>query len=211
MLLVLLASVVLNCPAIELKETKASSEDNALDMKLELVALPDNDLQKAQFKLTVTNASRAPLVLDKELITSFGPGFKTDLSEEIFHDDKKDVSLQEAEKLDKPKPDAAAERFLPLKPGEALSRMYDMAKPMKVVEEGHGTDKNHAHHGFYYEAMMRYHVPPAAKKLLVTVYYERGVWMMATAQFEQWHGKSAEALGVWNGRACSNSLLIEKK
>jgi hypothetical protein len=59
--------------------------------------------------------------------------------------------------------------------------------------------------------MQAYHVPAKTKKLLVDAWYERGVWMMPTAQFQEWYGVSADKLGLWSGRARSNTLVIEKK
>ena len=60
----------------------------------------------------------------------------------------------------------------------------------------------------------RYHrsssggVPPQSRQLYVCVWYERAVWMMAQPQFARWHGKPADEIGIWDGRARSNVLLI---
>ena len=79
------------------------------------------------------------------------------------------------------------------------------------VVEGHASNMDSVHHGFYYEAMQTYQVPAEAKRLEVDAWYERGGWMMAATQFEEWYGQSAVKLGLWDGRARSNRLIIEKK
>jgi len=41
--------------------------------------------------------------------------------------------------------------------------------------------------------------------------YYRPVYWMAEIQFKGWHGRSAEEIGLWRGKAVSNRLLIERK
>lgn len=184
------------------------SEDGVLKMTLELVALPDNNLQKAQVKLTVTNTGTDGIVLDKTLAAGFSLRFKTDLSAEYTRSEANDVTSKELEKLGKPTAEEVRARFVRLAPGQSLSCMIDLAQPYRDVVEGHASDMDSVHHGFYYEAMHTRQVPSGAKRLEVDAWYERGVWMMATAQFEEWFGQSAENLGLWSGRARSNRLVI---
>ena len=208
----ILCICVAMCAVAADKETSQSwSEGGVLKMALELIALPDNDLQKAQIRLTVTNTGTNDIVLDKTLAAGVSLRFRTDMSEEFTRSDEKDVSTKETKKLDKPKPEAVGSRFVAIKPGQSLSRTYDLSGPERNVVEGHASDMESVHYGFYYEAMQTYQVPAAVKKLKVDAWYERGVWMMATAQFEEWHGQSAEKIGVWTGRARSNTLVIEER
>jgi hypothetical protein len=209
--LTLATGIALSVIAADKDQSDSWSEDGVLKMSLELIALPDNDLQKAQMKLTVTNTGTNGIVLDKTLAAGFSLRFKTDLSAEHTRSDEKDVTPKEAKKLEKPTAEEVRARFVRLAPGQSLSCTFDLAKPNRDVVEGHASDMDHVHHGFYYEAMQTYQVPAGAKRLEVDAWYERGVWMMATAQFEEWYGQSAEKLGLWDGRARSNRLVVEKK
>lgn len=192
----------------ELHESQAWSEDDALRLKLELITLRDNDLQNAQLLLKVSNVGTNALVLDKFMRAGFSLRFETDLSEQPVYSDERDVSQREVSKLERPKQEGT--RFVRLEPGGSLSRTINLSKPQPTVCEGHGTDSGSVHHGFYYESVVQYVVPPEAKELLVTAWYERGVWKMATAEFAKWHGQSAEESGIWRGRARSNTLLIRE-
>ena len=71
------------------------------------------------------------------------------------------------------------------------------------------SDQDSVHYGFYYEALTQFVVPEKAKRLMVDAWYERGVWMMSVPQFEEWHGKSPDNIGLWNGRARSDTIKIE--
>jgi hypothetical protein len=209
--MMLLLGVAFSAAAADKNKSDSWSEDGVLQMTLELIAVPDNDLQEAQMKLTVTNTGTNDIVLDKTLAAGFSLRFKTDISEEFTRSDEKDVTTKETKKLDQPAPEAGGSRFVAIKPGQSLSRTYDLAGPVRGVVEGHASDMNHIHYGFYYEAMQTYQVPPKAKRLEVDAWYERGVWMMATVQFKEWYGKTAEKIGLWSGRARSNTLVIERK
>jgi hypothetical protein len=66
------------------------------------------------------------------------------------------------------------------------------------------------HHGFYYEEVVRYQVPVKARQLRVCAWLDR-VSMFSGRQFEAWHGVNAEKLGLWQGRARSNTLIVDKK
>lgn len=208
---IILLSAALSAIGADKDKSDSWSEGGALKMTLELIALPANDLQKVQIRLTVTNTGTNDIVLDRTLAAGFSLRFKTDLSEEFTRSDEKDVSTKENKKLDKPTPEAVFSRFVAVKPGHALSRSYDLSGPIQSVVEGHASDMESVHYGFYYEAMQTYQVPLKAKKLEVDAWYERGVWMMATVQFEEWYGQSAEKMGLWSGRARSNTLVIERK
>jgi len=208
---VILAWLAFPFIAAAAETSEAWSEDNVLIMNLELISIPSNDLQRAQIKLTVTNAGTNDIVLDKHLAAGFSLRFKTDMSAEFVRTDGKDVSSKEVEKLEKPKPETAAARFISLKPKESLSKLYDLSLPVRIVQEGHVSDMDSVHYGFYYESMVRYLVPPGTGKLLVDAWYERGVWMMATPQFKEWYGQTPEKIGIWRGRARSNTLIIHRK
>lgn len=209
--LTLASGMALSAIAADKNESDSWSEDGVLKMTLELVALPDNNLQKTQMKLTVTNMGTNGIVLDKTLAAGFSLRFKTDLSAEYKRSDGKVVTANEVKKLEKPTVEDVRARFIRLAPGQTLSCMFDLAKPNRVVVEGHVSDMDGIHHGFYNEAMYTYQVPAEAKWLEVDAWYERGVWMMATVQFEEWFGQSAGKLGLWDGRARSNRLVVEKK
>ena len=202
-------ALLVGCSGSRLKPSPGWSAEGALDLKLELLAVPDHDLQRAQFKLTVSNVGPHDVVLDQDLTVGFSLSFKTDLSEEDVRSDKRDVSAEVVERLAKPAPEAARDRFVVVQPGAALVRIFDLAQPARVEHQGHASDLEMRHHGFYYEAITRFHVPPAARTLQVEVWHE-DVWMMATPQFAEWHGASAETLGLWPERARSNSIVIRK-
>lgn len=211
MALMLLLCVALSAAAADKGKSDSWSEGGILKMTLELIALPDNDLQKAQMKFTVTNTGTNDIVLDKTLAAGFSLRFRTDLSEEFTYSADKNVMTKETKKLDRPTPETVSSRFVAMKPGQSLLRTYDLAGPVRAVVEGHASDMNSIHYGFYYEAMQTYQMPVKAKKLEVDAWYERGVWMMATAQFKEWYGQTAEEVGLWPGRARSNTLVIEKR
>jgi len=207
----MLLGAALGAVAAQAEPSDSWSEDGVLTMALELVALPDNDLQRAQMRLTVTNTGTSAIVLDRTLAAGFSLRFKTDLSAEFTRSDSKDVTAREVKRLEKPTAAEVGARFVRLAPGQSLSRTYDLAKPNRSVVEGQASDMESVHDGFYYEAMQAYRVPPEAKRMEVDAWYERGVWMMATAQFEEWFGQSAEEIGLWSGRARSNTVVIERK
>ncbi len=205
-----LAAGGLNCQA-DTELLAASSEEDALKMELTVLKQPGKDLSGMQLQLKVTNTSTNNLVLDKELAAGFSLRFRTDLSDENVKSEERDVCWKEVSRFSKPSSAAASKRFVVLRPGKSLSRKYDLSKPVHSVIEGHSSDKNMVHRGFYYEATVRYAVPAGAKKVLIDAWYDRGVWMMATPQFQEWHGRSAQDLGVWDGRANSNTVSVERK
>jgi len=211
-IVIALALILAGCTSIQSdRKSLAWSEDNALLLDLQIVAVPQGDLQRAQLRLTATNTGTKPIVLDRELRAGFRLRFKTDLSEEFISSDDRDVSTNEVRKLDKPEPGAAKVRFVSLKPGDSLSRTYDLSKPMEMVVEGHMSDMDSVHYGFYYEEFSQFVVPSKAKELMVDAWYERGVWMMAVPQFEEWHGVSPEKIGLWQGRARSDTVTVKGK
>lgn len=192
------------------QESLAWSEDDTLRLDLSVVAVPEGKLQRTQLRLTATNTSTNSIVLDKEMLAGFCLRFRTDLTEEPLHSDARDVSTREVARLDKPLPTAAAHRFVALKPGDKIARTYDLSQPMKTVCEGHMSDQNSVHYGFYYEALTQFVVPERAEALMVDAWYERGVWMMSVPQFEEWHGKSPEEIGLWGGRARSETITVKR-
>ncbi|MCX7049915.1 MAG: hypothetical protein NTX50_31090 [Candidatus Sumerlaeota bacterium] len=193
-------------------ETLGWSEDNALSLTLELIAVPDNDLHRAQIKLTVANITTYPIVLDKELVVGFSLRLMPELSDMATTEDLQNVAPKKTDEvIVKPATEAGRQRFAPLAPGQSWSRIYDLQKPMKTVFEGHMSNKNMIHYGFFSEQMSRYEIPPKARKLFAEVHYERGVWMMAKPQFKDWFGVSVEEIKLWQGRAVSNTLVIEQK
>jgi hypothetical protein len=185
------------------------SQEHALRMELIVLNGSNKDLNRVQLELKVTNISTNVLILDREVAAGFNLRFRTDLSERFVYSAERDVSSEETRRLPKPGTNAANTRFVALRPGESLSRSYDLSKPIRSVCQGHWSDREMVHHGFYYEADVLYRVPKRAKKLLIDVWYERGVWWTAADQFEQWHGRSAESIGLWGGRAGSNSVVVE--
>jgi len=205
----LLAMLCSACAGVEYStDNDPWSEDGVLELRLEPVRFPQHDLQRLQLRLTATNTGTEAIVLDREMCAGFSLRFETDLSEEPFHSDERDVSTEAAEALERPPADAARARFVALEPGESLSRTIDLARPVRAVVEGHLSDAEMVHYGFYGEAMMRVTVPEAASSLTATAWYERGVWMMAWPQFEEWHGASPDEVGLWQGRARSNSATV---
>ena len=186
------------------------SEDDTLAMRLAVIEIPSNDLQRARIKLTVTNTSTNTIVLDRDLDAGFGFRFKTDLSEKYIHSDDKDVSLVEGERIKKPDRAGAKRRFVRLKPKGSLSRVFDLSRPTKGIIEGHATDMDMVHHGFFYEAMVRYAVPSNVTSISIDAWYERGVHWASIHEFTKWFGTDPEKLGIWDGRARSNTVTIEK-
>ena len=74
-----------------------------------------------------------------------------------------------------------------------------------------GPTRKEAHIGFYYETEENLRVPPTAKKLIVRIVYDGRVWGTAHRQFEEWFGRSEEKCGMWQGRAESNPVTVEKQ
>lgn len=157
--LMVLLCVAFSAFAADKDASDSWSEGGVLKMALELVALPQNDYQKAQLKLTVTNTSTNDIVLDRTLAAGFSFRFQTDLSEEFTRSDEKDVSTKENKKLDKPTPEEVGSRFVAVKPGQTLSKTYDLSEPVRRVVEGHASDINSVHHGFYYTSVQRTPTP----------------------------------------------------
>ena len=83
--------------------------------------------------------------------------------------------------------------------------------PIRHVAQGHATYKGRVHIGFYYEAEDNLRVPTAAKKLIIRIVYDGKVWMMSHRQFEEWFGVSEEESGMWQGRAESNTVMVERQ
>lgn len=187
------------------------SEGNVLAMHLDVIAVPSNDIQRARIKLTVTNTSTNTIVLDRNLDAGFGFRFKTDLSEKHTHSDDKDVSLTEGKQTKKPEVAEAKLRFVRLTPKSSISRVFDLSRPTKGIIEGHATDMDMVHHGFFYEAMVSYVVPTNATSISVDAWYERGVHWASVHEFTEWFGVDPSDLGLWEGRARSNTLTIEKQ
>ena len=192
------------------EDGKQWSEDDTLWLDLEALQPLPVDLQDIKLKLTVTNLASKSIVLDKECSAGFSLRFKTDLSQELIFSDENDVSTKELQKLSKPAPDVARNRFVELQPKKTFSRVFDLSQAVRTVREGHGTYANGAHVGFYYEAEVQYLVPPKVNKLFIDAWYERGV-MMAWPQFKDWFGVGIDELGVWSGRARSNTVVVERK
>jgi hypothetical protein len=205
------AAVVFPTIAKENNGADAWSEDNAMKMSLELVELPGNDLQRAVLKLTVTNTGEADLILDRELAVGFVLSFETDLTKEGWLRYENHVTTKETKRIDKPKPRDVKSRFVRLKPRHSLSRTYDLARPVREVISGWAVGPGVAPAGSYYEATRTYHVPAKATRLSIIMWYERGSWEMTEPQFKKWFAKSPQEIGLWEGRARSNTLVIQKE
>jgi hypothetical protein len=102
----------------------AWSEDETLRLDLTVVAVPEDKLQRTQLRLTATNTSTNSIVLDREMLAGFCLRFRTDLTEEPFHSDERDVATRVVKSLEKPLPTAAEQRFVTLKPGDRIARAY---------------------------------------------------------------------------------------
>jgi len=196
-------------------ESEGRREDDALRLALEVVERPKTNLSQTRLKLTVTNASTKSIVLDKELSAGFSLSFKTDLTDKQDPDDpifspEHDVEWKEIKRLPKPSQQDTMQRFMPLKPGRSLSRTYDLSQPVVHVRQGHATDKNRVHHGFYYEAEYRLQIPPRASKLFITAAYRGKIYWRAETAFKTWFGFSTRDLKMWSGSASSNTIAVEK-
>jgi hypothetical protein len=155
------------------------------------------------------NASAKEIVLDKILVAGFSLRLKAEILEKDGTLGEMEAIAGETKALEKPGPEAAGTRFVSVKPGDSLSRNYDLAGPIRYVVQGHETDRNHIHHGFYGEVTGKFSVPSGARKLIVEAWYERGFWRMAHDQFEEWFGRSGAKIGLWTGRARSNRLVLK--
>jgi hypothetical protein len=197
------------------QEGQAWSEDGALALRLEVVKPPVEELRQTRLKLTATNTGKKDLILDAELLVGFALRFRTDLSDGVISSKDRDVTEEEVKKWEKPEPEAARKRFVKLAPGQSLARVIDLSQPIRTVQQGHATyasedGKASYHRGFFYEADVRHQVPPRAKKLAIEVTYERGVWPFARPQFADWFGMEFGQSGVWDGRASSNRVTVER-
>lgn len=193
---------------------KAWSDPEALAVKLEVVKNPSPDWNTAQLKLTVTNTSKKEIVIDSELMVGFSLRFER-VPFDIIFDESKDVSLKEVKKLSKPSPEQVSRRFAKLLPGKSLSRVFDMSQPISNAHSGHmtyGTPGGGRYHvGYYYEAQDTYHFPKEGGKLEISIWYDGGVLFSAVSEFQKWYGVSEEKAGLWQGRARSNVIVIERK
>ncbi len=185
------------------------SEDNEVYLLVEPLPFDRSKLGSTRFRVTLTNTSKKDLIFDRELVTGINVRISSDdpLAKERGQDR---VVREEGKDLPVPPKDAWKARFVALKPGQSLTRDFDVSKPFRYVYQGHGTDMEGVHHGFYSEQTARLTVPADAPRIFVQVWYDRAVWMMARPQFIDWHGKNPEEIGVWNGRARSNLLRIGK-
>ena len=91
LIIIILASFFAGCVSIQVKkESHAWSEGNTLHLDVEMVSVPDNDLQRVCLRLTAINTGTNSLMLDKEMLAGFSLRFKTDLSEQYFRSDEQD-------------------------------------------------------------------------------------------------------------------------
>jgi hypothetical protein len=194
------------------QKAKGGGDDTALALKLEVVERPDGDLRQAKLRLTATNTSKQDIILDTELLVGFQLKFETDIgSKDAFVSEDRDVTPEEVKRWSKPTREAARKRFAKVAPGQSRARDYDLSQPVRAVKEGHATLKDKRHVGFYYEADIRYRLPPRAKKLFIQVSYQGEVWMFAESEFEEWFGVSVAKSGLWQGQTVSNTVTVEKK
>jgi hypothetical protein len=195
------------------------SEGGVLRLELTVLNATNKDLSRIQLELKVTNAGTNALVLDKELVAGFGFQFRSELPEGSFYDQsfysqEREVTYKELSKLPKPTANSIKDRFVSLAPGMSLSQTYDLSKPIRAEVDGHSTTTNSVNSAkgrdaVYYEALMRCRVPRPVKKIYIDVSYDR-VWTIAARQFAEWYGRSGEDIGLWPGRAHSNTVVLER-
>jgi hypothetical protein len=194
------------------------SEGGVLQLELSVLNATNKDLSRIQLQLKVTNTGTNALVLDNELVAGFGFQFRSELPEGSFYDQsfyaqEREVTFRELSKLPKPATNSIKDRFVSLAPGQSLSQTYDLSKPIRAEVEGHNTVNStngaKGSDAFYYEALMRCRVPRPVKKILIDVSYDQG-WKQAAQQFAEWYGRSAEDIGLWPGRAHSNTIVMER-
>jgi hypothetical protein len=195
------------------------SEGGVLQLELSVLNTTNKDLGRIQLQLKVTNTGTNALILDKELVAGFAFEFRSELREGSFYDQnfyaqEREVTFKELSKLPKPATNSIKDRFVSLAPGKSLSQTYDLSKPMRAEVDGHATtnstDGVKRHDGSYYEALMRCRVPRPVKKILIDVSYDQN-WQQAAQQFAQWYGRRAEDIGLWAGRAHSNTIVMERE
>ena len=195
------------------------SEGGVLRLELTVLNPTNKDLSRIQLELKVTNTGTNALVLDKELVAGFGFQFRSELPQGSFYDQsfyaqEREVTFKELSKLPKPTSNTIKDRFVSLAPGKSLSQTYDLSKPIRAEVDSHSAAVNSTNtavrpDGVYYEALMRCRVPRPVKKIFIDVSYDR-VWTMAARQFAEWYGRRAEDIGLWPGRAHSNTIVMER-
>ncbi len=186
--------------------------ENPLLLELTALNAPIRDFNKLKLQLKATNTGTNDLIVDKELVTNFSLRFATRTNGALGFSRDVDVENKEVSRLETPSTNAYKERFIALKPGKSIVREYDLARPLRIPNSGHMTvleGRARIHHGFYYESMDQYIVPPAVEKLRVRVFHG-GVWPMAAHEFKQWHGRTSEELGLSESNTESNALIVEK-
>jgi hypothetical protein len=185
------------------------SDESALKLTLNLIKRPTNDLSQSTLRLTVKNTSPKPIVLDSECLCGFRLQFEIDRRDPDSDEDAP-VSLQELRQLPKPPPGVGRTRFVPLEPGRSISRSWDLSGPVPYVVEGHRTDLQRVHRGFFYEAEGRYQIPQNVRQITIRARYRGDVWFTAIHAFNEWFGVNYDELKLWNGQAESNAVVIVK-
>lgn len=117
---------------------KDLSDGSVLRLTLDVVEPPKTDLAQTKIKLTVTNTSSKSIAVDTELSAGFGLSFTTDLSDKGDPDDPffspdHDVDRKEIKKLAKPSRQDVMKRFVRLEPGQSVTRIFDLSRPLVAV------------------------------------------------------------------------------
>src|SRR5262245_15879200 len=135
------------------------SDENTLKLTLEVIERPTSDLGQTKLRLTAKNIGPKPIVLDSECLCGFRFHFEI-TGRDPNSEGNGRVLLHEDKRLPKPAADVARSRFGPVQPGQAISRSWRLSGPIRMIVEGHATDLQRVHHGYFYEAEGHYEIPP---------------------------------------------------
>ncbi|MDB5348667.1 MAG: hypothetical protein JWP89_7044 [Schlesneria sp.] len=152
-------------------------------------------------RIDVTNCTSGPIVWDSE--------FASFVCWDLRSDDGSRIEPISVKNLDRTESSVKKSRFVTIRPGELLSKSFDLTSPFRHLTHGHGSVISS--NGAYFhvptgvEEYVRFALPTTARDVLMSVQYNGDEDF---GGFNSWFGYSPAEIELWAGRTKSNEIRI---
>lgn len=172
-------------------DTHRHGRRDALQLRLDVIRAPADDLHQTVLRLTATNTSDVTLVIDRDAVVGFHL---------VVGRDAPDGAPEVRRSDRQPPQDEASRRLAPLEPGESITRELDLTRPVRSVHSGFGISAiDRLCRVMLFQSETLVAVPPRARQLTAQVRYRldhsAASWLL-------------DASDIWLGQAASNSVTV---
>ncbi len=161
----------------------------------------EHQKERLVVRIDVTNCSGAPIIWDSEFASFVNWDLRSDDGSRI-----EPISVKILERTESPRKKS---RFVAIKPGQLLSKTFDLTSPFRHFTHGHGSVI--ASNGTYFhvptgvEEQVKFVLPGTVQNVLMSVQYTGDEDF---GGFNAWFGYSPAEIKLWTGRAKSNEIRI---